>query len=192
MSAIPSATIAGGSSAQNSRHASDFYETPPECTVALMRHLPEWRKRGTWEPACGDGAIGKVLRDMCGGQAVVETDLRITARSLGGVDFLRQTRMPEGTHQIITNPPFNLAAEFIRHARSFGVPFALLLKSTFWHAAERRALFVETSPVKVLPLGWRPAMAPDRGGSPTMEFSWTVWAAAPSVSGCEYYPLVKP
>lgn len=192
MSTIPSATIAGGSSAQNERHKSDFYETPDECTIALLRHLPEWRKRGTWEPACGDGAISRVLVDMCPGQRVVETDIRTTKRSLGGVDFLRSRSMPPGTHQIITNPPFNLAAEFIRHARSFGVPFALLLKSTFWHAAERRKLFVETGPVKVLPLGWRPAMAPDRGQSPTMEFSWTVWAAAPSVSGCEYYPLVRP
>ena len=192
MSTIPSATIAGGSSAQNTRHKSDFYETPPECTVALLRHLPEWRKRGTWEPACGNGAISDVLRRMCDGQRVVETDLRITPRTLGGVDFLKAWQMPESTHQIITNPPFNLAAEFIRKCRSFNVPFALLLKSTFWHAAERRALFVETGPVKVLPLGWRPAMAPDRGDSPTMEFSWTVWAGAPSVSGCEYYPLVKP
>lgn len=157
-----------------------------------MRHLPEWRKRGTWEPACGDGAISKVLVDLCPGQRVVETDIRTTKRSLGGVDFLKAWQMPAGTHQIITNPPFNLAVEFIRKARAFNVPFALLLKSTFWHAAERRRLFVETAPVKVLPLGWRPAMAPDRGASPTMEFIWTVWAAAPSISGCEYYPLVRP
>jgi hypothetical protein len=129
---------------------------------------------------------------MCELQFVVETDIRITPRTLGGVDFLRCTAMPESTHQIITNPPFNLATEFIRKARGFNVPFAMLLKSTFWHAAERRALFVETGPIKVLPLGWRPAMAPERGDSPTMEFSWTVWAGAPSVSGCEYYPLVKP
>lgn len=192
MSTVNSATISGGSSAKNERHKSDFYETPDEATVALFRHLPEWRKRGTWECACGNGMMVRSIEKMTPGQRVVATDIRATPICFGGVDFLRQTKMPNGTHQIVTNPPFNRAAEFIRHARSFNVPFAMLLKSTFWHADERRALFVETAPVKVLALGWRPAMAPERGDSPTMEFIWTVWAGAPSVSGCEYYPLVKP
>jgi hypothetical protein len=132
----------------------------------------------------------RVLERMCSAP-VLATDIRPTRATMGGVDFLRTMQMPRDTHQIVTNPPFDQAADFIRHARMFRVPFAMLLKSTFWHAAERRALFVETGPVKVLPLGWRPAMAPDRGNAPTMEFSWTVWDAAPSAS-CIYYPLVKP
>ncbi len=132
----------------------------------------------------------EALHKVCVGR-IVPTDVRPTKISMGGVDFLKAWQMPQGTHQIVTNPPFNLAADFIRHARSLRVPFAMLLKSTFWHAADRRALFVETGPIKVLPLGWRPAMAPDRGDSPTMEFSWTVWDDAPS-GLCTYYPLVKP
>ncbi len=155
-----------------------------------MKHLPDWRKRGTWEPACGDGMMVEALHKVCVGR-IVPADVRPTKISMGGVDFLKAWQMPQGTHQIVTNPPFNLAADFIRHARSLRVPFAMLLKSTFWHAADRRALFVETGPIKVLPLGWRPAMAPDRGDSPTMEFSWTVWDDAPS-GLCTYYPLVKP
>lgn len=133
----------------------------------------------------------QALEKMTPGYKVLATDIRTTPITLGGVDFLRTCQLPPGMQQIITNPPFDKAVEFIRHARIMNVPFAMLLKSTFWHAATRRALFTETGPIKVLPLGWRPAMAPDRGDAPTMEFSWTVWDARPSAA-CEYYPLVKP
>jgi len=33
---LKSATMIGGASPEHKRHASDFYATPPECTVALM------------------------------------------------------------------------------------------------------------------------------------------------------------
>ena len=49
----------------------DLYETPPEATRALLQveRLPH----RIWEPACGPGAIARVLRDA--GHAVVATDL---------------------------------------------------------------------------------------------------------------------
>jgi len=110
---------------------------------------------------------------------------------MGGIDFLEQDKMPGGTRAIITNPPFFLAQEFIRHARSFAVPFAMILKSSFWHVANNQSLFTETGPSEVCPFSWRPNMAPDRGNSPTMEFLWTIWDAEPATH-CEYYPLAKP
>ncbi len=174
----------------HARHASDFYETPAEATVALLRHLPAWRDRATWEPACGNGMITAVLQKKLNAP-VLSTDIRTTMLSLQPVDFLKVPVMPLGFSQIITNPPFYAAADFIRKCRSFRVPFALVLKGSFWHAAERRSLFSETGPSKVLPMGWRPKMAPNRGDSPTMEFLWTVWEAEPAIR-CEYYPLVKP
>lgn len=190
MSSVPSATIIGGASERHERHASDFYETPVEAPVALFRHLPHWRDRTTWECACGNGLLVQGLEKVVR-RPVIATDIRVTMLSLTPVDFLQAKHLPLGVEQIVTNPPFDLAAEFIRKCRSLRVPFALLLKGSFWHAAERRALFSETGPAKVLPLGWRPAMAPERGKSPTMEFLWTVWEAVP-VERCEYYPLVKP
>lgn len=172
------------------RHASDFYETPEEAPIALLKHLPAWRKRSTWEPACGHGKMTAVLQRMTTGP-VLSTDIRLTMLSLNPVDFLQVPYLPLGVEQIITNPPFYAAADFIRKCRSFRVPFALVLKGSYWHAADRRALFAETGPSKVLPMGWRPNMAPGRGNSPTMEFLWTVWEAEPA-DRCEYYPLVKP
>lgn len=189
MNTLTSATMAGGASPVNDRHESDFYQTPAEVTRALLKHLPSWRKRNTWEPACGDGAISAVLAGY--GAAVTNTDIRLTfAPGMQVIDFL-QCGLPIGTERIVTNPPFNVAAEFIEHASRLGVPFAFLLKTQFFHAASRQSLFTLTGPMAVLPLTWRPSMAPDRGNSPTMEFSWFVWDRAPSPS-CYYYPLARP
>jgi len=182
---MPGKTIIGGSSPEHARHASDFYETPPECTVALLR---AWPVVGPiWEPACGLGAISDVLEAH--GHVVNSTDLRHTGYGTGGVDMLAM--MPCRYGAVITNPPFALAAEFIRNIRAMHVPFALLLKGTFWHANKRHAMFLETGPAAVMPMLWRPNMAPDRGKSPTMEFCWTVWDAEPAPQ-CHYTPLERP
>lgn len=49
----------------------DFYPTPPEAVRALLS--VEAFEGSIWEPACGDGAISKVL--LAAGFDVVSTDL---------------------------------------------------------------------------------------------------------------------
>ena len=49
----------------------DFYPTPPEAVRALLS--VETFEGSIWEPACGDGAISKVLLEA--GHEVVSTDL---------------------------------------------------------------------------------------------------------------------
>jgi len=148
------------------RHSSDFYETPPEATRALLGVLDLQEGTRVWEPAVGAGAISLVL-DLAG-MDVTGTDIRAQ-----GVDFLQCE--PIACDWIITNPPFNLANEFVRRAWSIDVPFAFLLKATFWNTKRTGELFRDCPADGVYPLTWRPAMAPDRGSSPTMDFSWVVW-----------------
>jgi hypothetical protein len=183
-----SSTISGGQSPRHARHDADFYATPSEVTEALLRSPvgPALLLRPIWEPACGDGAISKVLIEH--GANVVSTDLHDRGYGLGGVDFLRCS-MP--SRAVITNPPFDRAADFIRRACTRGQPVAMVLKATYWHAANRHDLFNDTRPAYIMPLLWRPAMAPDRGKSPTMEFMWVVWGAQPSPT-CQYLPLPRP
>lgn len=95
----------------------DLYETPPAATRTLMRYLPQPAQLGpVWEPACGPGAIVKELRDE--GYQVHATDLVDYGleNSQGGVDFLMEAKAPAGCGVIITNPPFKLADQFVRHA----------------------------------------------------------------------------
>ena len=179
--------LANGSTS-NKRRELDFYPTPPDVTHALMRFLHRHgiqERMQVWEPACGDGAMAKVIAEY--GHDVYASDIRETGYGDGGIDFLnfrgseylRGFNAPE-CDCVITNPPFNLSEQFIRAAieqagRTHGT-VAMLLKSQYWHAAKRKALFEEHPPAWVLPLSWRPDfMGGERGGAPTMEVHWTVW-----------------
>lgn len=157
-------------STTNKRRELDYYPTPPDVTHALMRFLSLEQCR-VWEPACGDGAMAKVLAEY--GHDVFASDIRETGYGQGGVDFMTATHECEA---IITNPPFALSEAFIRHSLPQAETVAMVLKSQYWHAAKRKALFEEYPPAYVLPLTWRPDfMGGERGGAPTMEVHWTVW-----------------
>ncbi len=183
---ISSANIIGANSAFG-RNEADFYPTPPECTLALLEHWPAPKR--IWEPACGDGAISRVLREA--GRDVVSSDLHDRGYGDWTGDFLNDP--PKARFDaIVTNPPFNVAEPFIRTAASFAVPFAMLLKSTYWHAATRTKLFEETRPEMVIAMTWRPSFDLRRGTSPTMDVIWTVWGAQPSREPCRYVLAAKP
>ena len=93
---------------------------------------------------------------------------------------------------IITNPPFSLAEQFIRRSGEHKIPFAMLVKSQYWHAIKRFFLFYENKPAYILPLTWRPDfLFKTRGsGSPLMDVMWCVWI--PGATKTEYRPLLKP
>tara|TARA_R110002073_G_scaffold182075_1_gene340380 strand:- start:63 stop:623 length:561 start_codon:yes stop_codon:yes gene_type:complete len=184
---MKSSTIIGGSSKHHKRNAADFYATPSECTSALLHHFG-WLFQGLtiWEPACGDGAISKVLESR--GFDTVSTDLYNRGYGVSGMNFLNDKGSCES---IITNPPFNLAEQFIERAAQKKIPFAMLLKATYWHAAKRTELFHRTMPMAVIAMAWRPTMSPERGKSGTMDFIWTIWDSKPSNS-TQYILAEKP
>lgn len=82
------------------RAAYEFYPTPPEATRALLS--AEGFEGSIWEPACGDGAISKVLE--AAGYQVVSTDLIDRGYGAGGHDFLKSDKPL--AKNIITNPPY--------------------------------------------------------------------------------------
>lgn len=180
-----------GGNGSKPRNERDFYPTPPECTIALLNFLKEYNTKPykVWECACGEGHITKVLKEK--GIKVVSTDI------ITGTDFLA-TDLPENDIDwIITNPPFNLAEEFIKHAHALrkksdnDLYFAFLLKSQFWHSKKRYQLFEETNPSFVLPLTWRPNFTGQ--GSSLLDMLWTVWCfETTEYSGTVYQPLKKP
>jgi len=82
------------------RAAFEFYPTPPEAVRALLS--VERFDGSIWEPACGDGAISKVLVEA--GYQVVSTDLIGRGYGQGGLNFLKSTKPL--AKNIITNPPY--------------------------------------------------------------------------------------
>lgn len=160
--------------AGGARVAHDFYPTEPAATVALLENHwffanSEGSRPLIHEPACGDGAISKVLVER--NLSVYSTDLIDRGYGISGIDFLQSgTQYPV----VITNPPFYLAEEFIRKALECGCAHVfMLLKSTFFHARKRQALFDDTCLRSIMPLTFRLDWTGQ--GQPTMECSWYHW-----------------
>ena len=95
---------------ETERQTEDFYATP-DIATELLSGLETFSKN-ILEPACGQGAISKVLEKY--GYNVESMDLIDRGYGKGGVDFLQYDEITD--MDIITNPPYCLAAEFVEHA----------------------------------------------------------------------------
>jgi hypothetical protein len=174
---------------QSRRHAFsargfDLYETPPEATGALLK--VEQLPRRIWEPACGRGAIVNVLR--AAGHEVVATDIAnygipITAPGYWGSDFLTERAAPAGTECILTNPPYRLAAEFVRHALTLCPRAIFLLRLAFLESTRRSDILDGGQLARVyvfrnrLPMMHRSGWAGPRATS-AIPFAWFSWDAS--------------
>ena len=91
-----------------------------------------------WEPACGPGAIVRVLRAT--GRQVYATDLvdyESPDQDAHGWDFLLETQVPIGVKAILTNPPYKLAHEFVAHGLELCPLVIMLLRLTFLESESR-------------------------------------------------------
>lgn len=167
-------SVAGGGAIS---HLDHFYATPPEPTIALLRHYHSAIPKRVWSPACGDGGISKVL--AANGYTVLSSDIIHRGYGFGGIDFLTfPSDALNHKWAIIENPPFKHAAEFIVKAHELEAPFlALYLKQTFWNAASRLDLWRKHPPRAVHPLTWRVDFS--GGGAPTMDCMWIVYGDVP-------------
>ena len=144
MSINASHTACGVAVDKDSRELNDFYSTPPEAVEALLS--VESFKGDIWEPACGKGHISKVL--ISHGYEVISTDLVDRGYGEPRIDFLMEYkgRAPN----IITNPPFKNATDFIRKALELSTgKVAMLMRLQALEGLERRKLF-ESSPLKAV------------------------------------------
>lgn len=134
--------------AKEEREAHDFYCTPPRAVELLLEK--ETFCRDIWEPACGAGHISRVLEEH--GYNVLSSDLYDHGFGNAGIDFLREnawTGMWNPYFDIITNPPYSHAVEFVRHALDIvaeGHMVAMFLKIQFLEGKARRKLFDEFPP----------------------------------------------
>lgn len=122
----------------------DFIQTPPIATELLME--VEGFDGGIWEPACGRGAISKVLAQH--GYRVRSTDLIDRGFGTADVNFFEQKVRVDN---IVTNPPYSLFCEFISHAlRLARRKVALLLPLVALGGSIKRiSVLMESKPARV-------------------------------------------
>lgn len=136
------------------RPDSDFYVTLPEYITALVaRQTGSWRSiyrdhEGPlfWEPACGDGAIARVLERQ--GLRVIATDLIDQGFGQAGVDFLKTDKLLAPI--VITNPPYrdDLPLRFAQHALALGACEVWLLCRAAWWDAPKRFRTLKEMPLR--------------------------------------------
>ena len=133
--------LGASSHADHERQSYDYYATEPKATEWLCR-LEQFEGR-ILEPSCGEGHMSRVLE--AAGYEVVSRDL--VDRGYGEVaDFLAIDNL-EWDGNIVTNPPYKYAQEFVEKALSIipkGKKVAMFLKLTFLEGKARRALFRST------------------------------------------------
>lgn len=182
MDKIVATQMIGGNPTKK-RSETDFYPTPSEVTETLLRFLDLPKTTVIWEPACGEMDMVSTMQSA--GYSVIATDLSY------GQDFL--TCPVQECDWIITNPPFSVSDKFIERCAEHGKPFALLLKSQYWHARKRYDLFQKITPSIVCPLTWRPDFLfkkHEKRSAPLMDVMWCVWEP-PYNQRTVFYPLSK-
>ena len=156
----------------------DLYETSECATLALLR-VEQLPKR-IWEPACGRGAIVRVLRAH--GHEVLASDLIDYGdpTCFYRRDFLLEHKLPKCCECILTNPPFSLAEEFVEHALELCPHVIMLLRLAFLES-ERRSHILDTGSLarihvfrRRLPMMHRDSWTGPKASS-AMAFAWFVW-----------------
>jgi hypothetical protein len=151
----------------------DCYETPVCAVEALLRveavpHL-------VWEPACGPGAIVDVLRAR--GHTVFASDAVDYGWGHEVGDFFAYC----GEMQcIVTNPPYQRAEEFVKHAISCSPLVIMLLRLAFLESERRTKILEHSGLARVHLFRNRLPMMHRRGwdgpkASSAMPFAWYVW-----------------
>jgi hypothetical protein len=116
------------------RQAHDFYATSPKAVSQLLD--AEVFTCDILEPCCGAGHIAKVLTAR--GYNVKAQDLYDYGYGESGVDFLAYNKPFNG--DVITNPPYKYATEFVTHALELIPPpcrVAMFLRLQFLEGAIR-------------------------------------------------------
>lgn len=179
-------TIGASNHADHERAHDDYYATEPKATKWLLQL--ETFNRTILEPACGEGHISKEL--IRGGKVVVSRDL--VDRGFGEVaDFLSEDNL-HWDGDIITNPPYRYAQEFVEKALSIipeGNKVAMFLKLTFLEGKARRELFRTAPPIRIWVSSSRLKCAMNGdfdgiGGSATA-YAWFVW-----IKGFKGHPTI--
>ena len=126
-------TLLGASNhTDKNRQEEDFYATHP---VAMEKLLEREQFSSTvWEPAVGQGHLAEVLKNS--GYEVICSDIVDRGYCNTKVqDFLRTTVRPAKERvDIITNPPYKYAQEFVQHSLDISLPetkIAMFLKIQF-------------------------------------------------------------
>ena len=171
------ATLGARNYALNERETNDYYATEPKALELLLEL--ETFSPNVWECARGEGHLSEVLKQK--GYNTISSDLIDRGYGHSGVDFLKCNKQFDG--DIITNPPYKYAKEFVEHALEVvtnGHKVAMFLKVQFLEGKARRKMFEKYPPktIYVSSSRLRCAMNGDfekYAKSNAVTYAWFIW-----------------
>jgi hypothetical protein len=140
--------------------ADNLYPTPPELTRAIMRVEGSRMPKVIWEPAAGKGDMASVLMEderivFCSDK--VDYGIRQPGVKIKICDFFQFKEPMGGSSCIVTNPPFDIAGDFVRHALQLCPQVYVLCRLAFLegrrrsgildHSLARLWVFIERPPM---------------------------------------------
>ena len=174
------------------RSGLDLFPTPPWAGRGFLHYMvPDISGKKVWDPAAGKGHLTHVFNgfdcDVFASDIVDHGQLGEPLDAVG--DFLCEInpiipKFKGGSDQadwIITNPPFNAAAEFVETALGYGANVALLCRIAFLEGKGRfNELFLKNPPSFVAVHAERVPMCADVW-DPSLStascYAWFVWKA---------------
>ena len=172
-------TLGASNHTVKTREKHDYYATEPKA-LELLLELETFQPE-VWECACGEGHLSEVLKSA--GYNVLSTDLIDRGYGTGKVDFLKRTEPWHG--DIITNPPYKYAKEFVEHSMELiqeGAKVAMFLKVQFLEGKARKKLFSKHPPKLIYVASGRLLCAKNgefekmrQGGGSAVAYAWFIW-----------------
>ncbi|MEG2381826.1 MAG: NAD(P)-dependent oxidoreductase [Oscillospiraceae bacterium] len=174
-------TLGASNHTDEERENDDYYATDAIAINALLDDGGEVFDNNIWECACGRGDLSERLSEY--GYNVRSTDLIDRGYGTGCIDFLTYDEQWNG--DIITNPPYKYAREFIEHALEIipeGNKVAMFLKVQFLEGKGRKEMYKKYPPKYVYVSSSRILCAKNaefekmrESGGSAVAYAWYVW-----------------
>lgn len=176
-------TIGASNHTDKERETNDYYATDPIAIDKLLK--VENPSHFIWECACGEGHLSKRLKEYgfeVLSSDIVERDYKIDFFE----DFLNEHEVCRWNWDILTNPPYKYAKEFVLQALKRvceGSRVYMFLKLTFLEGKARyNELFSKYPPKNIYVFSERVMCAKNGefekmkvGGGSAVAYAWYVW-----------------
>lgn len=169
-------TLGASNHSNENRATHDYYATDPTAMTLLLEK--ETFNNNVWECAAGEKHLAKVLERA--GYTVKCSDIINRTGDIEVIDFL--TYKGKWSGDIITNPPYKYAADFVAKALDIipkGRKVAMFLKLQFLEGKARRKLFDKYPPKTVYVASGRLVCAKngdfEHTDSSAVAYCWFVW-----------------
>ena len=167
-------TLATSSHGVGERQENDYYATEPKA-VELLLEKEKFSHR-VLEPSCGEGHMSKVLMK----QNYNVSSFDLIDRGFGEVKDFFEIEKFNG--DIITNPPYKMALDFVKHALDVvpvGNKVAMFLKIQFLEGKVRSEFYKTNPPKRVYVASGRLNCAKngefEKYKSSAACYAWFVW-----------------